>query len=150
MAPRRKTNIVVVHDNNSNDKKALSKPWLIFVLVVSIIAFILAILAAVWPLYLKYKRVRAAKEATNADGEIPPEEDTAINGASTLETPKRKEHLYYESSGYEATPDQNQTLLGNAEGAPITHWDSDSDAVAGVQRPASIASAYTAPPPRYE
>ncbi|KIW89912.1 uncharacterized protein Z519_09341 [Cladophialophora bantiana CBS 173.52] len=88
---------------------------------INIIAFILAILTAVWPLYLRYKRARAAKEATNTDGEIPSEEDHVINDASTLETPKQKEHPYYESSGYEATLDQNQTLLGNAEGAPITH-----------------------------
>jgi hypothetical protein len=76
------------------------------------------------------------------------------------------------TTGYGATPDQNHSLLGNAEPPAIVMWNAphggDNAAssstqdgfgydnnlqlaagAGGIQRPASVAS-FSAPPPRYE
>ncbi|EXJ63970.1 hypothetical protein A1O7_00305 [Cladophialophora yegresii CBS 114405] len=78
------------------------------------------------------------------------------------------------TTGYGVSPDQNQSLLGNAEGPAIVMWgppphgDGDNAGSTqdgfgydnnlqlagtgtgmGIQRPASVAS-FSAPPPRYE
>ncbi|KIY02228.1 uncharacterized protein Z520_02366 [Fonsecaea multimorphosa CBS 102226] len=139
---RRISHIVVV-DNAKDPKK--SKPWLIVTIVLSSISIFFGLLAIVLRIMARRQR---AKEAANVDGEVPSEEDAANSDPSGLNPPTKKEHPYYNSNGYEATPDQNQTLLGNDERAPVTRWDNDFEA---VQRPESIASSYNnAPPPRYE
>lgn len=63
-------------------------------------------------------------------------------------------------AGYQSTPDQNQSLLGNAAVPGGAAWDADHVGVGSTQdgfgfttsnitRPASIAN-FDAPPPRYE
>lgn len=63
-------------------------------------------------------------------------------------------------AGYQSTPDQNQSLLGNAAAPGGVAWDADHVGVgstqdgfgfttANITRPASVAN-FDVPPPRYE
>ncbi|OAP56200.1 hypothetical protein AYL99_09379 [Fonsecaea erecta] len=141
----RSPRLVIINNNDGHNTKK-SKGWLIAVIVLSSISLFCGILAMVLRM-LARRRARGAKDQPSIAG--PSEESTNLADASIVDS-RQKEHPYYKSTGYEATPDQNQTLLGNDERDPVTRWDSDSGVAAGVQRPESIASSYNAPPPRYE
>ncbi|KIW81438.1 hypothetical protein Z517_04463 [Fonsecaea pedrosoi CBS 271.37] len=141
----RKTRLVIVNDGDHKKSKA----WRIVIIVLSSISLLLTLVGIGLRIMIR-RRARRAKAEGNNEGEDPSEEDPGLDNGSTQDPPKHKEHPYYNSPGYEATADQNQTLLGNDERPPTTRWDSDSNSATGIQRPESIASYYNVPPPRYE
>lgn len=137
--------------------RGLSTWAIISILVaVGIIALIVALLI--------FKRLRRRKTSRTANTGLPlhstkPSKTTSPPGVPTPARP----NAYGGSGGYGSTPDQNQSLLHNAEGPAIVTWDADQGVgstqdgfgynnghlASGIQRPASVAS-FSAPPPRYE
>ncbi|OAP57994.1 hypothetical protein AYL99_07084 [Fonsecaea erecta] len=138
------------------DGKGVST-WAILGIVIAI-AIIGLIVAFFIFRRIQRRRRRAAIPAINLQ---PP---TSNKPSST--TPSAADPSKYGAStntGYTATADQSQSLLGNAEAPAIVMWEPGAHGGVGstqdgfgydnnlnlVQRPASVAS-FSAPPPRYE
>ena len=144
-------------NNNDNNNRGFST-WAVagIIATAAIVVLAVSILICIRMRSRRRNVSRISNNSINLHSTIPPKTGP---GGSTYAPPPGKPNTYGGSAGYQATPDQNQSLLGNAEAPAIVAWDADHvgstqngfgyNAGAGIQRPASVAS-FAAPPPRYE
>ncbi|KIX02067.1 uncharacterized protein Z518_08006 [Rhinocladiella mackenziei CBS 650.93] len=126
--------------------------------VVIAIVFVIAVAGIVIFARTRRRKASHTHAGINLNSQVPPKTGPT---PGQYAPPPGKPNAYGGGDGYQSTPDQHQSLLGNAEGPAIVTWDADqgvgstqdgfgyNNAAAGIQRPASVAS-FSAPPPRYE
>lgn len=132
----------------------------------AIVAIAIAVaLVALILVFVIFRRMRRRNKAVRSTINLtsrPPNNQASTSAAASSDPSKYTGG----AGGYAATADQNHSLLGNAEAPAIVTWDASANdhttqdgfgydnnlhlAPAGIQRPPSVASAFAAPPPRYE